>query len=206
MNWKKPPAVSSNKRRYHGRSRYGLGRTRIRMATTSPSQGHDQEMTFRLMNLRHHDDVDLQIPISPVTERVCHCSSIDQKNPGYQPVQFTQDGLLLAYHYKDFIYIVNTLDGTLFKRVFLGSISFVNHHIHSILFLSETYLLIYDFNSLFLINVQTNEIEYRFCIPQNLGKMFIPLSRRDGKPFMLHATDAPSYNCVFQYEFKNLFV
>jgi hypothetical protein len=118
-------------------------------------------------------------------------------------VQFSQDGRLLAYHYKDSIFLVKTSDGSLCKRIFLGN-TIENSHILKIVLVSETYLVIYDndVSILFFINVQNNEIEHRFYFLSQLTDKMTVFQHQEGMPstFVIKDTENSrqynSYNLV----------
>jgi hypothetical protein len=160
---------------------------------------------FREMFIYHYEQEGVRIPIYPVTEEICCCNY--HTRTFYSPyqdinVQFSQDSRLLAYYYKDSIYIVRTSDGSLLKRFFLGRQ--FSMHINNILFVSESHVLVCDSMFLFVFNVKTNDIEHAICLSQNDEVHFLPFSKIEGEPLTLIATNKFPPDKISQIVFHNL--
>jgi hypothetical protein len=154
--------------------------------------------TYREMFLYHYECAQESIPIYPLAETaICHCSHyVASCNVSeYEAAKFSQDGRLLAYHYKRSIFVVNTSDGSLFKRWSFGGDLHVMPRM-DILLVSECYIILCDYRGLvhrsflFVINVQKNEIEHRICLPRSsLPKESSPYPKEAGKPLTLLLKD-----------------
>ncbi|XP_031552541.1 uncharacterized protein LOC116289738 [Actinia tenebrosa] len=147
------------------------------------SKAHDI-YTYREILLYHYDRTKQPIRIYPLAKKMCSCQFLCYSITNIdEVVHVSEDGCLLAYHYKDSIFIVNTSDGSLFKRWAFDvlTVSWLD-----ILFVSRSYLVISDMSVMFVINLQTEEIEHRIYLPypafQN-SKQYLLVPEEDGKSF-----------------------
>jgi hypothetical protein len=160
-----------------------------RLETTSKQY---DTFTYREMLLYHYERAQESIPIYPLAEKLCHCSLYVASDyvSEYEAAKFSQDGRLLAYHYKDSIFVVNTSDGSLFKRcsfanpivLGIGGVEFSTLHL-TILFVSERYIIMHRRSVLFVFNVQTNDIEHSICLSRYFYKP--TFLKGVGEPFTL---------------------
>jgi hypothetical protein len=161
----------------------------------TPPENYDTFITYRELFLYHYERAQESIPIYPLAEKMCHCQGYFSIQD--EAFQFSQDGRLLAYHYKDSIFLVKTSDGSLFKRCSL-TIKLININI---LFVSECYIIMYGENVLFVFNVQTNEIEHSICLPRYFYEKLTFLKGL-GEPFTLLCN--AGYGNVSHVVFHNL--
>jgi hypothetical protein len=155
------------------------------------------------MFLYHYERAQESIPIYPLAEKICHCIDHVASGSEYEAAKFSQDGRLLAYDYKDSIFVVNTSDGSLFKRWSFGGHLLLMRGM-GILLVSECYIILFDRRLCcrrFLF-VQTNEIEHRICIPFPSVPNDLSLYPKEaGKPLTLLLKD---YHKLSQLVFHNL--
>jgi hypothetical protein len=159
---------------------------------------------YREMFLYHYERAQESIPIYPLAEKICYCSGYEVRAnvSEYEAAKFSQDGCLLAYRYKNSIFVVNTSDGSLFKRCSFDGNLFLLRGI-DILLVSECYIILCDRSFLFVINVQTNEIEHRICLPNPLlSNDLSPYPKEVGKPLTLLLKD--DFNKLSQLVFHYL--
>jgi hypothetical protein len=160
--------------------------------------------TYREMFLYHYDRAQGSIPIYPLaeTENICHCNVTYGNVSENEAANFSQDCRLLAYYYKNSIFVVNTSDGSLFKCCSFGRDLLYFPRMY-ILLVSECYIILCDSCFLFVINVQTNEIQHRICLPHLLRPNdFSPYPKEAGKPLTLLLKD--DFNKLSQLVFHNL--
>jgi hypothetical protein len=200
MNWKTTRVISSRRKPGDARN------LEERLETTLKKY---DIFTYREMFLYHYDHAQESIPIYPLAERICHCGQIvaSENVSEYEAAKFSQDGCRLAYDYKNSIFVVNTSDGSLFKRWSLGGDLLLMPGM-DILLVSECYIILCDRrlsnrSFLFVINVQTNEIEHRICLPlPSLPNDLSPYPKEAGKPLTLLLKD--DFNKLSQLVFHNL--
>jgi hypothetical protein len=115
---------------------------------------------------------------------------------GNEAVHFFKDGRLLAYHYKDSIFVVKTSDGSLYNRCsFAGNLML--SQVSDIVLVSECYVIMRDANFLFVINVQTNDIKHRICLPRFIFPKHLSMfPKQVGQPFTLLVKHITPFNDV----------
>jgi hypothetical protein len=174
MNWKDTRLEFSSPREP------GDTRSLEEYIETSSKQYHT--FTYREIFLYHYERAQESIPIYPLAEKTCHCCCYDSI---VEAVQFFKDGRLLAYHYKDSIFVVKTSDGSLYKRCSFAA-NVMLTQVSDIVLVSECYVIMCYIRFLFVINVQTNEIKHRICLPHFiLPKNLSVLPKQVGQPFTL---------------------
>jgi hypothetical protein len=137
--------------------------------------------------------------------KVIHCSYYCVIDAG---IRFSNDGLLLAYHFNESITVIKTSDGSLYQRVsFVLDLSSPILDFSNILFVSETWIIVYLPDVLLavimFISLKTNEIQHRFCVPKGTGKLHV-VPPRQGEPLSLLTDYSKTGKCVSQYTFYNL--